>query len=195
MRGSLCHMSLSQHRRTTASLRLPEYQRGIVWTPEQVLTMIDSAERGYPLGMLMIWEVLEEGVLKQYVLDGQQRLAALTGRRAGETKTTWDVWYDMDKQGWVLGQPPRGFPLWSDQSPMDEIRHKEAAGIFTDPHGREALGRLDKVQYCCNFPVFLLQGGDTQDVLEMFRRINTGGTPLDPQLITWLQETARKDTP
>jgi len=188
MRGSSAHISLRQHRNNAPNLLLPEFQRGIVWTAEQVMSLIDSAERGYPLGQLLVWEVYEGSIRRQYVLDGQQRLTALTGRKVGETQATWDVWFDMDAKGWVLGKPKRGFPLWPMDNPMDDLHVMEEAGIFTDPYGKQACQRRDDLNYCTNFPAFVVEGGTTQDVLEMFLRINTGGTPLDPKLVQWLKE-------
>lgn len=84
---------------------LPAIQREFVWGPDQILALIDSLMRGYPIGSFLLWEVQPESVgsytyynfISDYkerapyaekapvmpgkgitaVLDGQQRLTAL----------------------------------------------------------------------------------------------------------------------
>lgn len=73
-------------------IRLPEIQRGYVWKPTQVATLIDSLYRNYPSGALLLWQTTEmpeqrplganaptAAPLSQplYLLDGQQRLTSL----------------------------------------------------------------------------------------------------------------------
>lgn len=65
-------------------LKLPEFQRGYVWTRDQVRTYVQSLYRGHPTGHLLIWhaygpvKVRGDGVehegKTQLLLDGQQRL-------------------------------------------------------------------------------------------------------------------------
>lgn len=73
-------------------LKLPEIQRGYVWKPAQVASLIDSLYRRYPSGSMLVWRP-DEDVLDraksihasgtgplapgQYLLDGQQRLTSL----------------------------------------------------------------------------------------------------------------------
>ncbi len=79
----------------TESIAIPEIQRDIVWSAEQVKELIDSISRGYPCGALIFWEPREkdkqlvksmirperlraDGELPRYfLLDGQQRVTAL----------------------------------------------------------------------------------------------------------------------
>ena len=37
-------------------IAVPEIQRDIVWTDEQVKSLIDSIFNGYPCGSLILWE-------------------------------------------------------------------------------------------------------------------------------------------
>lgn len=89
---------------------LPAIQRDFVWTEEQTERLLDSVMRGYPVGLLLLWEMYNDiqfrpfirdfksGNLHAYrenperrrlrlVLDGQQRLQslyiALYGQRDG----------------------------------------------------------------------------------------------------------------
>ncbi len=77
-------------------LRIPKFQRPFVWRPEQMTTLFDSIEKGYPIGSLLVWQTSEDipslgsvggidvapaepGQMVSYVLDGQQRLSTLFG--------------------------------------------------------------------------------------------------------------------
>src|SRR3954452_24777020 len=73
-------------------LKLPEIQRGYVWKPTLVATLIDSLYRRYPSGSMLLWRPTEDVLGRpksiessgaapvsqpQYLLDGQQRLTSL----------------------------------------------------------------------------------------------------------------------
>jgi hypothetical protein len=72
-----------------AALRIPTIQRQFVWDAEDVRDLIDSIVNGYPIGAIILWEPTTEfpsapligkdnGHTRRYVLDGQQRLTALS---------------------------------------------------------------------------------------------------------------------
>ena len=79
-------------------LRLPEMQRRYVWTAPRVRDLLDSLYRGYPSGMILVWETDREMPSKdlavehdespfrghKLLLDGQQRLTSLTAILRGE---------------------------------------------------------------------------------------------------------------
>ena len=71
------------------TLRIPTIQRQFVWDAEDVRDLIDSIVNGYPVGAIILWEPTSEfpsapllgkdgGDTRRYVLDGQQRLTALS---------------------------------------------------------------------------------------------------------------------
>jgi hypothetical protein len=71
------------------TLRIPTIQRQFVWDAEDVRDLIDSIVNGYPVGAIIIWEPTtefpsapllgnDEADTRRYVLDGQQRLTALS---------------------------------------------------------------------------------------------------------------------
>lgn len=71
------------------TLRIPTIQRQFVWDAEDVRDLIDSIVNGYPIGAIILWEPTSEfpsapllgkddGDTRRYVLDGQQRLTALS---------------------------------------------------------------------------------------------------------------------
>lgn len=88
------HVSVHQlvDRIDRGELKLPEIQRGYVWKPTQVATLIDSLYRRYPSGWMLVWRPTEDALDRpvditdsgsapvgqpQYLRDGQQRLTSL----------------------------------------------------------------------------------------------------------------------
>ena len=72
------------------AIALPEFQRGYVWSRDQVRRLMRSLYLGYPVGSLLTWETqtlnadargdgpLAPGAVK-LLLDGQQRVTSLYG--------------------------------------------------------------------------------------------------------------------
>jgi hypothetical protein len=81
----------------TGQIRIPEFQRSIIWQAEDVENVLDSINEGYPIGFFLFWtsrESLKERTpqplqlklrkikkneAKLWLLDGQQRATALIG--------------------------------------------------------------------------------------------------------------------
>jgi uncharacterized protein with ParB-like and HNH nuclease domain len=78
-------------------IRLPKFQREFVWSRQQVLDLLDSIARNYPIGSFLLWnsdsaslasdqnvaglavEPPEDGENTAYLLDGCQRLSTICG--------------------------------------------------------------------------------------------------------------------
>ena len=67
------------------SIAIPEIQRPFVWEKSKVRDLLDSLYRGFPVGYIIIWQNpnvrLKNGATsqgKQILIDGQQRITALT---------------------------------------------------------------------------------------------------------------------
>ena len=84
-------------------IRLPEIQRGYVWKPEKARALIDSIYKGYPSGSILLWDTdtlpetrdaavetkePETNRRSYLLLDGQQRLTALSAVLTGATIKT-----------------------------------------------------------------------------------------------------------
>ncbi|SMY18462.1 DUF262 domain-containing protein [Photobacterium aquimaris] len=82
----------------SGAIKIPEFQRGYVWKQLQVIELLESIAKNYPVGSLLLWEAEKEDKLKssrniagidlpdlpdkypvQYCLDGQQRISTLFG--------------------------------------------------------------------------------------------------------------------
>lgn len=78
----------------TGHMALPEFQRGYVWSREQVRGLFTSLYKRHPVGGLLVWATKAEtaahrgdsslapGVVK-LLLDGQQRMTSLYGVARG----------------------------------------------------------------------------------------------------------------
>ncbi|MFD1904641.1 DUF262 domain-containing protein [Paenibacillus rhizoplanae] len=79
---------------TSGEIRIPAFQRGYVWSSEQVSYLLDSIYKGFPIGTILLWRTRERLKVERdlgnytlpdprkdypidYVLDGQQRLTSL----------------------------------------------------------------------------------------------------------------------
>jgi hypothetical protein len=79
-------------------LRLPEMQRRYVWRSTRVRDLLDSLYRGYPSGVILLWDTDEKVPQQDFsitqqvnpyqstrlLLDGQQRLTSLSAVISGE---------------------------------------------------------------------------------------------------------------
>lgn len=76
----------------SGEIAIPEIQRPFVWDATQVRDLLDSLYQGYPVGYLIVWKNpdvrLKDGSLsvgKKILIDGQQRITALSAALVGNT--------------------------------------------------------------------------------------------------------------
>ena len=53
-------------------LRLPEMQRRYVWRSTRVRDLLDSLYRGYPSGVILLWETDETVPMQRLAVDQQE---------------------------------------------------------------------------------------------------------------------------
>ncbi len=75
----------------SGEIAIPEIQRPFVWDSTKVRDLLDSLYQGYPVGYVIAWKNpnvrLKDGSLsegKKILIDGQQRVTALTAALLGE---------------------------------------------------------------------------------------------------------------
>lgn len=78
-------------------IAIPEIQRPFVWDATKVRDLIDSLYQGYPIGYIVTWQnpdvKLKDGTTsigKKILIDGQQRVTALTAAILGHTVKSTD---------------------------------------------------------------------------------------------------------
>lgn len=183
-------------------LKVPAFQRQYVWKHEQVLELFDSIIQGYPIGSVLLWEsdvkmqvfdVFDAagknpgGEQSFYIVDGQQRLTTLyhcfTGNK-GENGI-WDVHYDLNTGKFLhLGkdEPPQPhyFSVKKVRSTADflhECKRLMEAG---------STGLIEKAETLVNtlrkykLSIIKMVGGDIEEAIEIFTRLNRTGLGIMP---------------
>ena len=86
----------------SGEIAIPEIQRPFVWDSSKVRDLMDSLYQGFPIGYVIAWQNpdirLKDGSLskgKKILIDGQQRVTALTAALLG--KYVIDKTYDRIK--------------------------------------------------------------------------------------------------
>jgi len=119
-------------------IKLPKFQRLFVWNKPEILNLLDSVYKGYPIGSILLWFTNEKlsserniGDLEideraeeypiNYLLDGQQRLSSLCGALYwnGEDKNSkWNICFDLQKEEFFY--PDKEYlEVW--QFPMNKL--------------------------------------------------------------------------
>ena len=120
-------------------MALPEFQRGYVWSRDQVRGLFQSLYRRYPVGSLLVWTTesnavshrgdspMPVGVVK-LLLDGQQRMTSLYGVARGRAPQFFDgdaraftsLYFHLEQELFAFYQPLKmaDDPLWIDVSKL-----------------------------------------------------------------------------
>lgn len=97
---------------------LPKFQRGFVWDRGQIIELLDSIYKNYPIGSILLWLSREDlkserGIadleIKErpreypvnYLLDGQQRLSTICGALNWDgvnADSPWNVIFDLRQE-------------------------------------------------------------------------------------------------
>lgn len=185
------------------TIAIPEIQRPFVWESVKVRDLIDSLYKGYPVGYIITWKnhdvKLKDGtssIGKQILIDGQQRITALTTALLGQevldssykkriikisfnikteefqTKTSAteksNEWI-TDISDFII---PGKINIWEFVQDY-AIIHNMDANIVNE--------RITKLQAIQNIPIGCIDLGanlDIDTVTEIFVRINSKGQPL-----------------
>lgn len=113
------------------AIKIPEFQRGYVWKSQQVIELLESIAKNYPVGSILLWEAEKGEKLQssrhiagidlpnvpdkypvQYCLDGQQRISTLFGvfwqhansafsSQYNPEQGVFEVYYDLDDECFV----------------------------------------------------------------------------------------------
>ena len=123
----------------SGDIALPEFQRGYVWTRDQVREFFHSLYRGYPIGGFLTWSTKAEttqtrgdGTVRDgaihLLLDGQQRVTTLYGVThgrpprffEGNPATLTGLHFNLDTEAFEFYAPAKmkDNPVWVDVSSL-----------------------------------------------------------------------------
>ena len=188
-------------------VRVPSFQRGLRWEAKHVQELFDSIYRGYPIGSLLFYQRpakaarIRVGPLQVaapetdkawWVVDGQQRLTALTAGlkrpvplpRKPDKDDPYVLYFDIEEQ--VFQTPPRSGEPPTTWVPVPKLL--DAADLtewaFGWEHARderlrrrlfEAGARLREYP----IPLYIIETEDLEPAKQIFYRTNKAGKPLD----------------
>ena len=184
-------------------IAIPEIQRPFVWDAAKVRDLIDSLYQGYPIGYIVTWQnpdvKLKDGTTssgKKILIDGQQRVTALTAAILGHTVKNTDyedvrikiAFNPIERRFEVSNPAIQKDVTWiADISPFLSGKQKQSAirkaycALNPDMDDDEFDEILEGLKAIKNKEVGVIQLSgnlDIDSVTEIFIRINSQGVPL-----------------
>lgn len=187
----------------SGEIAIPEIQRPFVWDASKVRDLMDSLYQGYPVGYIIAWRnptvKLKDGTLsqgKKVLIDGQQRVTALTAAIAGQQvinseykQVSIRIAFHPIEERFEVSNPAisKDKSWFTDIGPIisGEIKSHKAARDYLalNPDVSEDLvyERLDKLCDIVKKQIGLIELApelDIETVTEIFIRINSKGVVL-----------------
>ncbi|CAM4342981.1 hypothetical protein F901_02096 [Acinetobacter dispersus] len=191
----------------SGEIAIPEIQRPFVWNSSKVRDLMDSLYKGYPVGYIITWKNqdirLKDGTLsngKKILIDGQQRITALTAAVVGQLVLNKDykevqikIAYNPTANGdeaffEVCNTAIERDPLWvNDISPIlngqMSISQARKAYMALNPEADEDFieNKLEELKAIKNCQIGIIEldaSLDIDTVTEIFIRINQKGVVL-----------------
>ena len=185
-----------------SQIAIPEIQRPFVWDTTQVRDLIDSLYREYPVGYIITWKSpdvkLKDGTSsegKQILIDGQQRVTALTAALLGQEvlddnykKRKIKIAFNIQTEEFQTNNPAiEKQEEWiSDISEFmrDDFNTFDFISEYSKKFGMDAnivSNRVTKLRSIKNVSIGRIELGSALDidvVTEIFVRINSKGVVL-----------------
>lgn len=183
------------------NIKIPVFQREYIWSDEQIISLLDSIYRGYPVGSLLLWSTREE--LKHernvggfslpvtpedypvnYILDGQQRLTTLYGVFHSDENTAdaeladrFNVCYIPDDDIFAHHLVADGKEKIHLNAILDTTKLLVELPKFNDMQ-KAKIAKLTEAFKDYEFPIVTIRERTNKEVCSIFQRINSSGTPL-----------------
>ena len=199
---SVLHLLTLFRQISAGEIRIPAFQREVVWKEKQIVDLLQSVKAGYPVGSILLWYV-ERPILKvasesssfpsvpekyptSYVLDGMQRLSSLYGvfnYGISTTDSRFNVWYDLGTEVFLheedlqLDQANSSVPLSALFVPRSLLTHQSRLSNLDDADILiERLIDLQSDFQDYMLPVVQISGDDIAPIVTIFEKINSTGT-------------------
>lgn len=184
------------------NIAIPEIQRPFVWDSKKVRDLIDSLYREYPVGYIITWKSpdvkLKDGTSsegKQILIDGQQRITALTAALLGKEvldnnykKKRIKIAFNLQSEEFQTNNPA----IEKQEEWISDIAEVMKPGFnsfefiknYSDRFNldaNEVSKKITKLQSIKNIMIGRIELGsmlDIETVTEIFVRINSEGVVL-----------------
>ncbi len=185
-------------------IRVPDFQRPLRWESEDVKLFFDSIYQGYPVGSFLMRRAYAPASVIRYgpvrvdapesnsalwVVDGQQRLTALTAGLARDEEMPvipddpWVLYFDAKEQ--IFHVPSRNGISPSTWVPITQLLDASTLSewVFTWKHAKdsdlrksvfEAGARIRQYE----IPLYVVETGDETLLRDIFYRINDSGKKM-----------------
>ena len=152
----------------SGQMALPEFQRGYVWSRDQVRGLFESLYRRHPVGGLLVWATesknadyrgdgpVSAGVVK-LLLDGQQRMTSIYGVVRGKPPEFFDgnekaftgLQFNLEKEEFHFYQPikMKDDPLWIDVTELMKKGYQGLSSIGKRLEKDKSIGPEGAMQY------------------------------------------------
>lgn len=188
----------------SGEIAIPEMQRPFVWDASKVRDLMDSLYKGFPVGYIIIWQnpkvKLKDGTTalgKKVLIDGQQRITALTAAIVG--KEVLDDHYKWKSIKIAFNPIDEIFEVANSANGRSSKWISDIASVFNttfDPwnfvnsfcqenniHGEESkinrvITKLKAMQNNSLGVITLAEDLDIDSVTDIFIRINSKGVVL-----------------
>jgi hypothetical protein len=199
----------------SGELVLPEIQREFVWSKKSVMLLFDSLYRGLPIGHMLVWRTRQRIRTKKfansiktktkfqdnfygYLLDGQQRLTAISRVRDGddEYRLLLNLWLDSQNENGGIVPLFYWWGLWAENeipwvisvsevlndnfSPVEYLKTLRRDIYWKEEFEKPVFDRLTKLQRILEYSVGIteFESETYQEATQLFIRFNNTGKRL-----------------
>ncbi|MEX0404905.1 DUF262 domain-containing protein [Aquibium sp. LZ166] len=192
----------------SGTIRIPAFQRGFVWTTDNISFLMDSIYRNYPIGNILLWRTRdslekerdlgpyslpkpEKEYPIDYVLDGQQRLTSIfsvfqTVLAPNSSTEAFDIFFDLQApEGALEDQFVSIFEPGSDPHRYFPLRAVfDTARFFEIANGLSPEEKNKVVELQRRFQEFqinldVIEFDNKDEIAIIFERVNRAGIRLD----------------
>ncbi|MEX0314300.1 MAG: DUF262 domain-containing protein [Allomuricauda sp.] len=197
------------------NIKIPPFQREFVWKQEQVIELLDSIIKDYPIGSILLWETKDDLPSKRniggfdlpnptedypinYVLDGQQRVTSIFGvfcydlnnvENEEYDSSIFEIIYDINDDVFIsssdIDNTHINLPL---RLIFDNFNfNKFIQENSLDEAQTNKVVEIQSLFQNYELPLVTIKKRDKTEVGIIFERVNNTGTPLSTLdlMIAW----------
>jgi len=201
------------------SIRIPSFQRGFVWSDAQIVGLLQSLIAGHFVGSVIVWHkyatrpwsgtvgelavsspIVDSTLARDalLVVDGQQRLGSIATAVASPRFE-----FDLTSGRVVVSAEPGGRMMMPMRFGLERPStlhvsawcksHAATHGLDDDELFHVVTHAIDMIKSARLAYVDLPHDWSAERVIETFRKINSTGTPIEPDELRSLLERAAED--